>query len=370
MFINEGKPMFLKGLNREHNVFACFKKKMIVDECIEDAFIQITARSFYRLYINDELVMHGPARTAHGYLRVDDIDISSYLKKGINTFTVFVLSYSDCFNGYSNEVTLEPGMLVLAVKLNKRTVLVSDKSWDGFKMINRVRSGRLSHCRSESEIYLINDKEFEEAEIEELKEDAIYIERGMLYPELNRINDARLIDFGSFYYDIEKHVEPWFFEHQYKEHYDKVSERPDYDAKRFVGMPLKGQVKFICQNEYEIIPVNEENPFVLLDFGKSHVGFIALEFEVDKYGDEAVCDIHHSEAYNINGEMSVETAASIRLHVNKDKVNFISMEPYLLRYIKICFSGVKRVKIKNVEVITYYYPVFCRLVFMQCEASK
>lgn len=355
MFIREAKPVFLKGLNREHNVFACFKKEINIEGCIEEAVIQITARSFYRLYINERLVMHGPARTAHGYLRVDELDISSYLKEGVNSFTVFVLSYSDCFNGYSNEVTLEPGMIALAVKINKKTALVSDKSWNGYKMINKMHSGRLSHCRSESEIYIVNDKEYEEHEVEELSEDAVYLERRMLYPELNRISDANLVEFGSYYYVRDKYAEPWFFEAQYKMEYDKVTERPDYDAKRFVGKPLKGHVNYSGKNEYEICTDNED-PYVLLDFGKSHVGFIAVELEIEGYEGEAVCDIHHSESFMISGEIGIETAASIRLHIQKNKVSFISMEPYLLRYLKLCFKGVKKVIIKKAEIVTYYYP--------------
>ena len=38
--------------------------------------IRLTARNIYRLYVNGEMTMHGPARTAHGYCRVDEVDIT------------------------------------------------------------------------------------------------------------------------------------------------------------------------------------------------------------------------------------------------------------------------------------------------------
>lgn len=46
---------------------------------IEKATIKIVARDFYNLFVNGEFVNFGPARTAHGHLRVDEINLSPYL---------------------------------------------------------------------------------------------------------------------------------------------------------------------------------------------------------------------------------------------------------------------------------------------------
>ena len=70
----------MKDLDKEHNVIT-FQKNFEVLEDVKNASISITARSFYRLYVNDVFSMHGPARTAHKFLRVDDIDISLHVKR-------------------------------------------------------------------------------------------------------------------------------------------------------------------------------------------------------------------------------------------------------------------------------------------------
>ena len=56
---------------------------------------RLTARNFYRLYINGEIIMHGPARTAHGYARVDEVDVTWYLEPGINHSAIEVLAYGN-----------------------------------------------------------------------------------------------------------------------------------------------------------------------------------------------------------------------------------------------------------------------------------
>ncbi len=42
------------------------------------------------------------------------------------------------------------------------------------------------------------------------------------------------------------------------------------------------------------------------------------------------------------------------------------MEPYLARYLRLCFKGVKRVVIKNVSIYTYYYPD-SKLGYFRCS---
>ena len=90
------------------------------DYCSEDGELmlsgitaRLTARNFYRLYINGEIIMHGPARTAHGYARVDEIDVTWYLEPGINHIAIEVVAYGNMhplYNRYSNDCTMEDGM--------------------------------------------------------------------------------------------------------------------------------------------------------------------------------------------------------------------------------------------------------------------
>lgn len=353
-FFIDAKPIFLKDLDKEHNVITCFKKNFEVLEDVKNASISITARSFYRLYVNDVFVMHGPARTAHKFLRVDDIDISLHVKKGMNEICIYVISYSDCFNGYSNDCTLERGLLLFELALDDRKI-VSDRTVKGYRMIKRINAGRISHSRGAGEIYVIDDKMYEEHEVEELELDAFFLERGMEYPELDRIDALKLLEFGSFVYDDNINVPQEFYEPGYKEYYDGLEYRPDKDARRFARFPSRGKFN-VGNGECEIIPGEDENPYVIFDFGKSHVGFFSLDLEIESCEEDAFCDIHHSEAMDLTGNMSIQTGGSIRLFLKKKNISFISMEPYLARYIRLCFKGVKRIVVRNVSIYTYYYP--------------
>ena len=84
------------------------------------AVIRLTARNIYRLYVNGEVVMHGPARTAHGYCRVDEVDITEHLIDGVNHVAVEVVAYGrdwPGYNRYSNDCTLEDGLFIAEIEV-------------------------------------------------------------------------------------------------------------------------------------------------------------------------------------------------------------------------------------------------------------
>ena len=60
----------------------------------ESVAIELVAKDIYNLFVNEEFVSYGPARTAKGYCRIERIDITSYIKEGKNTISVHVLSNS------------------------------------------------------------------------------------------------------------------------------------------------------------------------------------------------------------------------------------------------------------------------------------
>ena len=58
--------------------------------------IALTASCAYVLRVNGEFIAFGPARSAHGFYRVDEIDIAPYLKNETNIVTVTVAGYNVC----------------------------------------------------------------------------------------------------------------------------------------------------------------------------------------------------------------------------------------------------------------------------------
>ncbi len=68
------KALWIDTSPDEMNVAACFR--LALDHPHDAAVIRIAAADSYRLWIDGRLVAHGPARTAHGYARVDEIPIA------------------------------------------------------------------------------------------------------------------------------------------------------------------------------------------------------------------------------------------------------------------------------------------------------
>ena len=65
--------------------FVKFRKTVELAARPENATAFITADTFYRLWINDQLVMHGPARSSRGKCTVDPVEVGQYLVQGKNT---------------------------------------------------------------------------------------------------------------------------------------------------------------------------------------------------------------------------------------------------------------------------------------------
>jgi len=68
----KAKAIWGENLRNPYNQFLGFYKKLELQED-EEVTIAITARSYYRLYINGKMLACGPARTARHHCRVDEI---------------------------------------------------------------------------------------------------------------------------------------------------------------------------------------------------------------------------------------------------------------------------------------------------------
>jgi len=58
----------------------------------EKIIVELVTKDIYNLFVNEEFVSYGPARTAKGYARIERLDISSYITDGQNVVSVHVLS--------------------------------------------------------------------------------------------------------------------------------------------------------------------------------------------------------------------------------------------------------------------------------------
>ena len=87
MFFKQGKPVWPVGLENEKNLEVRFLAEFqwLEAESIE---LRVTGSTVYRVMLNGRFVHHGPARGPHGFFRVDELDLSTQAKSGINVLTI------------------------------------------------------------------------------------------------------------------------------------------------------------------------------------------------------------------------------------------------------------------------------------------
>ena len=104
--IHDGKKIFqnsmsqwiwTKSKNEGPFQFVRFKKEIELDGAIEDAIFFIGGDTFYRLWINGNFVMHGPARSSEGMAIIDPVPVTSQLQRGTNIIEVEAMYYEGRF---------------------------------------------------------------------------------------------------------------------------------------------------------------------------------------------------------------------------------------------------------------------------------
>ena len=87
------KPVWPKGRETEKNLFVGFRASFQAPAG-GHVWLRATGSSLYRVWLNGEFLAHGPARAAHGFYRVDELDITGRLKPGANLIAFEVAGYN------------------------------------------------------------------------------------------------------------------------------------------------------------------------------------------------------------------------------------------------------------------------------------
>lgn len=91
-FFENSKPIWIKEMEKERNLRIQYKAVLNCEN--EDKYsINIATSGMYQLYINGEFICFGPSRAGRNHFRVDEIDISSKIKKKENIIVLEVCGY-------------------------------------------------------------------------------------------------------------------------------------------------------------------------------------------------------------------------------------------------------------------------------------
>lgn len=109
-----------------YNRHTLFRKKVVLEKASK-AILKITADDYFKLYINGVYVTQGPPPSYPNHYYFMEIDVTPFLKEGVNTFAVH-----NYYQGLINRVWVSGdlrSMFWCELYLDGKVALVSDESW-------------------------------------------------------------------------------------------------------------------------------------------------------------------------------------------------------------------------------------------------
>ena len=246
---------------------------------LTDAKLKITASNFYKLFVNDLFLGYGPARTAYGYARVDEYDLSNF-NSDVNVIKIEVAGY------YSKALSTcqTQNFIVCEVLLND-TVSVATGSKNDFVYYKNTRRlekvERYSFQRHFSEVI---DYSFDPFSISDNLEVIPsfypkYLPRRVPYACFDQVNLDGITAKGTFYFDDNLPCKPERYSEVFGEYWGKYLES-DVLYKPFRWLQ---QQALINTGKNQNFPVAvKEGEYVTFDLKKIEVGFIKWSFNVVK----------------------------------------------------------------------------------------
>ena len=334
--------------------------RSIVSPC-ENAVVNVSASNMYQMFVNGEFVAEGPARAGHGYYRVDEIDVSSYLTKEKNVISFFVAGY------YVENFYLikQPSFLCAEIVCDGEVVSATGKN--GFEAKyngERARKvARFSYQRTFSEYYIINGENqsfisdpqsrFEAVELIPCREKNFLV-REVPYPCYDKASVLSRVSMGKTEFKDEP-INP--------NRTRFVDLTPDC-----AGFPL-GEVEFINTDEVEkgvYTQTNSEtvsfspmelsgNEYSVFKFDGVKCGFIRLKIEA--FEDCELMAVF--DELDVNGDVETyrmrEIQASVIWKLPKGEYTIISNEPYIIQYLKIINKSKGKLRIEEAGVIQFKF---------------
>lgn len=365
----KAKPIWGENLTYQYNQILGFRTDFNLDS-LSEFKIALAARTYYRIYINGEMLGNGPARTAKGYCRVDEYK----MKASGNVKLAVEIVAIDKPQKYSNDNTMEPGMLIMEISIPK-----ADGSWEviaatgnnNFKykeLLHRKSMAELmSHSRGIVEYYQLKEQSL--AWVTEdtcnyknpitLSEFIHYLNRLAPYPDYHLIPVDTLVKSKEMISTpkMEAGIVSMLAKMINPEWYDMLSEKDRFIDQLFCekeGPIFRGYKRFIDNKKKKHIEILDRDHDLAFVFSipKSELGFIHFNIEVES---DIILDLINTDHLNKKGEVQANTYAT-RYALEKGSYSLTTFEPRLTRYIKVIIRGKGKVVFSYPEIIDYSYP--------------
>ncbi len=146
---NKAIPIWVSSTENEMHYRAQFKTCFNYQD---NAIVKVSLATsgIYNLYVNGVFSAYGPARSGKGYFRVDNVDITDFVKKGENVVVIEVCGY----NSTGFYIQKQPSFLIAEVSLNDAVTCWTGKHFTARKNPYYIqKSQRYSYQRPMVEAY-------------------------------------------------------------------------------------------------------------------------------------------------------------------------------------------------------------------------
>ena len=367
-FFAKAQPVWAKGLEKEKNITLGLYKKISYEK--GKAVLKVAVSGFYKVFLNGEFLYFGPARCAHGYYRVDEIELP--LKKGENHIAIEAVNY------YVNSFysLMQKGFIQAELtsdgEVSAATGAADGKAFELLQLNERIRKvQRYSFQRPFAEAYNLSE-DYCGWRVGENGENALEVETVTTESKRLLPRNIPLNEFTKAFPDckvcagrVKTGVRPeryrkdrsliyikepasgnleGYYESELTEHLsDEVQEFFTEKLSR-QSEPYSSKTR-LGNKEFEILSYPcEKTGFITADINCLSEGTLYFLF------DEIL-----TEGGDID-PLRLECCNVIKINLKKGKYRFMSAEPYGFKHIKlICLGG--ELEINNLSITETVCPV-------------
>ena len=361
-FFHKSRPVWADGLEREINVTCGFYAK-VERKSEKQYFMKLAASSFYRLFLNGKFVYYGPARCAHGYYRVDEIDLTGQLKDGENDLAIEVVGYN-VNSFYSLD---QPSFLQAELFEDGKTIAATgeDGNFIGFVLKQRRRKiQRFSFQRAIGESYLLQPGadawrcgDFsEQTQIQLVStEDKQMVARGIPLNHFTKVVPEKVLSRGRVHtgvipksYKKDRSLTniseqlKGFPEQELELHLSDEVQEMEYFDRQQVG-DLYAGTSLLHENTFEIVSLPSEK-----------TGFIGMDIHCKEDGTLYIM-VDETLINQDVDPLSMECLNVIRLDIKAGDYSFLSFETFGFGFLKlVCTTG--EMTVHDIHLLESRYP--------------
>ncbi len=349
IMFRQAVPVFADGKDKEKHYCLVLCESA---ESLKDTVMYISAFSFYRLTVNGKFVAFGPARTAKGYARVDEIALSGYDSgSGENEIIIEVVGH------YCNSLSTvkQPSFVVAELCRGDEVLLCTGRNFIGYRserMIQKVERYSAQRHFGEIHNYASSGIFGDRIELTPSENTPIFLPRRAPYPNYDIINAELCAYVGDYFFDD---TIP-FRNTRSSFPIDEVWGR--YEEDEVFSKPYRWiqRQRFERKGTSVSFPkVLSKGEYAIVDMGRIETGFIGIDAKALDHSEVVIgyteaCFEADFEFSNINAQNVIELFIE-----DGESVHAESFEPYTC---KVAIIMVKEgsIELCGFSVRTFEYP--------------